>query len=84
MLWDILVWILVGAVAGILADWLIKGINLGLFGKIITGILGGVLGGWILSLLNLSVGDGFLAKVIAAFIGAVILLIVLRIIRKRK
>jgi uncharacterized membrane protein YeaQ/YmgE (transglycosylase-associated protein family) len=83
MLWDIIVWIVVGAVAGILADWVIKGIQLGLFGKIGVGILGGVVGGY---LWNLFTGAplGFLGKIIAAFFGAVIFLLILRAIRVKK
>lgn len=44
-MWDILIWILVVAIVGILADWLIRGIQLGLFEKIIAGVLGGMLYG---------------------------------------
>lgn len=80
---NVLTWILVGAIAGILADWLIKGIKLGLIGKIIVGVLGGFLGGWLLNLLGISLLDGFWGLVLDAFIGAVILLIILRLIRRK-
>ena len=83
MLLDIIVWIVIGAIAGILADWAIKGIRLHLIGKIIVGILGGVAGGYVWSLLT---GEplGFLGKIIAAFVGAAIFLIILRMIRGKK
>jgi uncharacterized membrane protein YeaQ/YmgE (transglycosylase-associated protein family) len=47
MLLNIVLWIIVGAIAGILADWAVKGIQLGLLGKICVGIVGGVVGGYL-------------------------------------
>lgn len=79
-----LTWIVVGLIAGILADWAVKGIRVGLIGKIIVGILGGVLGGWLFGLLNISIGSGLIRDVIAAFVGAVILLLVLRALRGKR
>jgi len=80
---DWLIWILVGAVAGVLADLVIKGINLGLIGKIIVGILGGYLGGWLLGLVGLSFTSTTLGKILTAFVGAVVLLLILRLIRRK-
>ncbi|EKD89498.1 MAG: hypothetical protein ACD_34C00015G0001, partial [uncultured bacterium] len=51
---NILIWIIVGAIAGFLADAVIKGINLGLIGKILVGIVGGLLGGWLFGVLGIS------------------------------
>jgi uncharacterized membrane protein YeaQ/YmgE (transglycosylase-associated protein family) len=78
-----LTWLIVGAVAGILADFLVKGIRLGLIGKIIVGIIGAFLGGWIFSALGLSLGTGLLAQIIHATIGAILILVVLALIRRR-
>ncbi len=79
---NIITWIIVGAIAGILADWVIKGIRLGLIGKIIIGILGAFLGGWLFGLLGIILfGGNLLGQIIAAFVGAVILLLILRAIR---
>lgn len=83
MIWDILIWIVIGAVAGILADIVVRGIRLRLVGKIIVGILGGVAGGYAWSLFT-GLDLGFLGKIIAAFVGAVIFLMILRAIRGRK
>ena len=80
---NIITWIVVGAIAGILADAVIKGIQLGLLGKIIVGILGAFLGGWLFGLFNLVIFPGLIGQIIAAFIGAVILLLILRAIRHR-
>jgi uncharacterized membrane protein YeaQ/YmgE (transglycosylase-associated protein family) len=81
---SILIMIGVGAVAGLLADWLIKGIRVGLLGAIIIGVLGGFLGGWLFGLLNISPGAGILGQIISAFVGAVILLLVLKMLRRRR
>lgn len=81
---SILTWIVVGLIAGILADWAVKGIRIGLIGKIIVGIAGAFIGGWLFGLLNITIGSGFIGDVIAAFVGAVILLLVLRALRGKR
>ena len=43
----LIVWLIVGAVAGWLAGTLVKGGGFGLVGDIIVGILGGFIGGWL-------------------------------------
>jgi len=78
----ILIWILVGGVAGILADAMVKGAKGGLFGRIIIGILGAVIGGWLLDFLKLRLNGGLLADIVVAFIGAVILLLIISGINK--
>ena len=83
MLGNIIVWIVVGAIAGILADWVIKGIELHILGKIGVGIVGGVVGGFLWSLLT-GAPLGFFGKIIAAFVGAVIFLLILRAVRAKK
>ena len=80
---NIITWIIVGAIAGVLADAVIKGIQMKLFGKIIVGIVGGILGGWIFDLLGIGSGN-FLWTVISAFVGAIIVLIILRAVRGKK
>ena len=79
---DILTWLIVGLVAGVLASFVMGG-GYGLIGDIIIGILGAFVGGWIFRQLGAGVPVGGLAGVIlVAFIGAVVLLFVLRLIRR--
>lgn len=78
-----LTWLIVGAVAGILADFLVRSIRLGLIGKIIVGIVGAFLGGWIFSSLGFSIATGLLAQIIHATIGAILILVVLALFRRR-
>lgn len=66
-------YLLIGLVAGWLANLLVKGHGSGLVVNLIVGIVGGILGGWILSLLGL-VAVGTLGSLIASVVGAVVLL----------
>ena len=75
---QIVVWIVVGGLAGLLADLFVGGIKVGLVGAIVVGILGAFVGGWLLTALSISIGTGFLGDVIVAFIGAVVLLVLVR------
>jgi uncharacterized membrane protein YeaQ/YmgE (transglycosylase-associated protein family) len=79
---QIVVWIVVGGLAGILADALIKGIKVDLIGAIAVGILGAFIGGWLFETLGIAVGAGFLGDVVTALAGAVVLLLVLRSLRR--
>ena len=79
---DILTWIIVGLVAGVLASLVMGGTGYGLIGDIIIGIVGAFVGGWLFSALGVGSPFGGIAGVIfVAFIGAVVLLFILRMIR---
>jgi len=79
---SIIIWLIVGAIAGWLAGMVVKGGGFGLIGDIIVGIVGGLIAGWLLPRLGIHLGTGFVAAVIDAFIGAVILLLILRLVRR--
>lgn len=80
----ILIWCLVGFVAGFLASHIALGHGLGLFGDIIVGIIGAFVGGVLLAgLLHFNVGIAghpIISEMIMAFIGAAILLLVVRVL----
>ena len=78
----IIVWLIIGALAGWLAGKLVRGGGFGLIGDMVVGIVGAVIGGWLAGALGVSIGSGFIASVITAIIGAVILLVILRAIRR--
>jgi uncharacterized membrane protein YeaQ/YmgE (transglycosylase-associated protein family) len=86
----LLVWIIVGAIAGWLASIVMKtNRSQGLLTDIIVGIIGGFIGGLVLNLLNVNTAAGSsgvsgfnLASILTAFIGAVILLGILRVVRR--
>src|SRR5215471_3761717 len=69
----LIIWLIVGGVAGWLAGMVVKGGGYGLIGDIIVGIIGGLIAGWLLPQLGIVIGTGIIAAIINAFIGAVIL-----------
>ncbi len=78
---DILTWIIVGLVAGVLAALLVGGV--GLVGDIIVGIVGAFVGGWIFDQLGVSTPfSGLAGTIFTAFIGAVVLLFLLHVLRR--
>lgn len=79
---DLLTWIIVGLVAGVLASVVMGGTGYGIIGDIIIGIVGAFVGGWLFDLLGVTSPFGGLAGTIfVAFIGAVVLLFLLRLLR---
>ena len=80
---DLLTWIIVGLVAGVLASLVVGG-GFGIIGDIIIGIVGAFVGGWIFGKLGVeSPWGGLAGTIFVAFIGAVVLLFLLRLIRRR-
>jgi uncharacterized membrane protein YeaQ/YmgE (transglycosylase-associated protein family) len=79
---DILTWIIVGLVAGVLASLVMGGTGYGIIGDIIIGIAGAFVGGWLFSKLGVSSPLGGLpGTILVAFVGAVVLLFILRLLR---
>ena len=78
----ILVWLLVGLVAGWLAS-LVLGRGFGLVGDIVVGIAGAFIGEPVLRALGMRAPfHGKVGMIFVAFIGAVLLLLVLRAVRR--
>ena len=82
MLIDLIVWLVVGGVAGWLAGLIVKGYGFGLIGNIIVGIIGGLIAGWLLPKLGLFNIGGIAGSIIYAVIGAVILLLLIGLIKR--
>jgi len=72
----ILVWIIVGAIAGFVASKVVKGKGMGLLWDIVVGIVGAFLGGWLAGLAGLQVSTGTftVGGIVSAIVGAIILL----------
>ena len=82
---SIIIWVILGAVAGWIANSLFGGRSLGLVNSIIVGILGSFIGGWLAPKLGISgaeVGGFSFASVLTAVGGAIVLLFLLRLLRK--
>ena len=78
----LIIWLVVGAIAGMLAGMVVKGGGFGLLGDIVVGIIGAFFGGWLLPRLGVHFGVGIVAVIVTATIGAVVLLLALRVIRR--
>jgi len=78
----IIIWLVIGAIAGWLAGQIVKGGGFGLVGDIVVGIIGAVIAGWLLPRIGLFIGGGMIAEIINAVIGAVILLLVVRMVKR--
>ncbi|MCH5335186.1 MAG: GlsB/YeaQ/YmgE family stress response membrane protein [Alistipes sp.] len=66
-------YLLIGLVAGWLANLMVKGRGAGLWINLIVGIIGGVLGGWLFSLAGLF-AVGTFGSLVTALVGAIVLL----------
>ncbi len=78
----ILIWLLVGLVAGFFASHIALGHGLGIVGDAVVGIIGAFLGGFLANAFHWSiviVGHPIISAMIMAFLGAVILLFIVRI-----
>lgn len=79
----IITWIIVGGIAGLLAEWLVGGIHTGCIGTVLIGIAGAFVGGWLFRQVHISIGAvGLLNDIITAFVGAAVLLLAIRILRR--
>ncbi len=79
---SIIVWLIVGAIAGWLAGLIVKGGGFGLLGNIVIGIIGAVVAGWLLPQLGIRLGSGIISAIINSAIGGVIVLVILSLIRR--
>ena len=78
---DILTWLIVGLVAGVLADLLVGGY--GILLDIVVGIVGAFIGGWLFVKMGWHAPfTGLGGTIFIAFVGAVILLLILRLVRR--
>ena len=78
---NLVIFLLIGAVAGWLAGQIMKGGGYGLVGDIIVGVIGSVLGGWLFGVLGIAAG-GLIGSIIAATVGAIILIAILQLIKR--
>jgi uncharacterized membrane protein YeaQ/YmgE (transglycosylase-associated protein family) len=78
----LVIWLVVGGVAGWLAGVIVKGYGYGLVGNIAIGILGSIVGGWLFGTYFVGSVGGLPGAILGATIGAVILLFAIRVIRR--
>ena len=79
---SLLIFLVIGAVAGWIAGTIMKGRGFGLIGNIIVGVIGSFVGGFLFRLLKISTGGGLIGPIITAIVGAVILLVIIGVFKK--
>lgn len=77
--WGWFVWIVIGGIAGAIADQLVQGNRLGCLGNVIVGVLGGVLGGFLLGLIGIDVNN-IIWMFVTALGGAIVLLLIVHLL----
>jgi len=78
----LLIWLVIGAIAGWLAGLIVKGYGFGLVGNIVVGVLGAIFGGWLFGALQPGLSLGILGTILGATVGAVLLLLIIRFVRR--
>jgi len=81
MLTNVVIWIVVGVIAGWLTGLVVKGRGYGLLGDLIVGLLGGIVGGFVLGLVGVAPAN-WLGQIVVSFVGGVILVTVIRLFRR--
>ena len=79
---SILVFLIVGAIAGWLAGLIVSGFGFGLVGNIVVGIVGAFIAGYLFPAIGVSLGSGIIAAIIHSTIGAVILLVLIKVVKR--
>ncbi len=79
---QLLIMLVIGAVAGWLASFVVGSPRWGLVGYIVAGVIGGVVGGWMLDAakVRVNLGHPFANAVAQGAIGAIAVIIVARIL----
>jgi uncharacterized membrane protein YeaQ/YmgE (transglycosylase-associated protein family) len=81
---EIVITLIIGALAGWLGSVVYKGSGLGLIGNIVVGILGSFVGYWLLGKLGINLGTGWIGSILTGAIGALIILALVNIIFKKR
>ena len=76
---NLIVFLLVGVVAGFLAGRILKGSGFGALGNLIIGVIGAILGGVLFALLGLR-SNNILGDIVTATIGAIVLIFLLSLV----
>jgi uncharacterized membrane protein YeaQ/YmgE (transglycosylase-associated protein family) len=79
---SIVVWLVIGAIAGWLAGQIMTGGGLGLIGNIVLGIVGAIVAGWLFPYLWFPFGNPLVGAIINALIGSIIVLFVLGLLKR--
>ena len=77
---NLIIFLIVGALAGWLAGLLTRGGGFGILGNMLVGVVGAIIGGWVFGLLGVAT-FGLIGVLLTALVGAVLLLFAVRVLR---
>ena len=78
----LIIWLIIGAIAGWLAGLIMTGGGFGLIGNIIVGIIGAVVAGWLFPNFWPMTGNPMVSAIIHSLIGAIIVLFVVGLLKR--
>ncbi len=78
---NLILFIIIGAVAGWLSGKIMKGRGFGVIGNILIGIVGAFLGGFLFGAMGI-IATGLIGELITATVGAVVLLWLIGVLKK--
>ena len=78
---ELILFLVIGVVAGWIAGKLMRGHGFGLVGNLIVGVLGAFAGGLLFRLLGLA-GEGAIGSLVTAVVGAVVLLFIVGLLKR--
>ena len=84
---SIIIWIIVGALAGWVASMIMKtNEQMGALANIVAGIIGAFVGGWVVGLFNIDVPEGQLniPSILTAILGAVIVIAIFKAVTGKR
>ena len=77
---SVLIWIVIGLIAGYLTGRIMRGAGFGPLVDIIVGIVGAIVGGFVMISMGYAGSGGFLYTIFVAVIGAILLTLLLRLV----
>ncbi len=81
---EILAWLIVGLVAGLLASFVVGGTGYGIVGAIVAGIAGAFVGGWMFREMGWHTPfHGLPGTIFVAFLGAIVVLLLVHVVQRR-
>ncbi|MGW8143619.1 MAG: GlsB/YeaQ/YmgE family stress response membrane protein [Anaerolineales bacterium] len=78
----LIVWVVVGAVAGIVLEIFMGGMRIGLMGAILIGIAGAIISGWAFNFFGYHFLTGIIGTIVEALIGSVLALLIFGVFRR--
>ena len=76
--------IIVGILAGVISNKLMKGESEGCWWNLILGLVGGAVGGWLFPIRGIDVEPTFIGETITGVVGAVIILFIASLLKGKK